>query len=88
MENIFHRGLDGTMILYTILVLSQKTEIKQTIRILASRKWKSDFCIVHFNGIYTHSSCTKLGKDNKNNIFSSSNYNHTSFPLNWTTHMQ
>uniref|UniRef100_A0A8K9XMZ3 RUN domain-containing protein 3A n=1 Tax=Oncorhynchus mykiss TaxID=8022 RepID=A0A8K9XMZ3_ONCMY len=36
-------GLDGTMILYTILVLSQ-TKIRQTIIILANRKCRSDFC--------------------------------------------
>jgi hypothetical protein len=38
-ENIFHNGLDGTMILYTILPCSViYIEIRQTIRILATRK--------------------------------------------------
>ena len=48
MENIFHSGLDDTMILYTTLAcFATQTEIRQTITILATRKWQSDFCIVH-----------------------------------------
>ena len=38
-ENIFHSGLDGTIILYTQLAcLVTKTEIRQAIRNVATRK--------------------------------------------------
>jgi hypothetical protein len=53
MENIFHGVLDGTMIRYTILAcFVTLTEIRQTIRILSTRKWQSDICIMHLFKAY------------------------------------
>jgi hypothetical protein len=40
MENIFHSGLDGTMILYTMAACFAQTEIRWTMHIFAT----SDFC--------------------------------------------
>jgi hypothetical protein len=47
-ENIFHSSLDGTMIFYTIhtLLVLSKTEIRQTMKLFASRKWWRNFCIL------------------------------------------
>jgi hypothetical protein len=41
MLNVFHRDLHDKIILYT------ETEMGRTIRFLATRKWRSDFCILN-----------------------------------------
>ena len=47
LEKVFHSCLDVSDSIHNTLLILPQTEIRQTIRILATRKLQSDFCMLH-----------------------------------------